>query len=211
MNTKILKQCEEAINEIIRVLRRGEVVVLASDNTYGLFANAQNREAVDKIYQLKGRDASKPLGLYINREKISNYAVVAKGLDKIIDLWPCPITIILPRKETVPDYVTKGYNSILMVCPDNYCIKLNRLCDFPITCTSANLSGQKAIVDFAEAYETFHGKVALIVDGGMNKHGQNGTIVDFSKEVPTILRIGPYSADEIRNLIPEVIIAEKLI
>lgn len=211
LNTKIRKQGKESVQDIIEALRGGEVVVLPSDNTYGLFVNAQNQESVDKIYQLKDRDVHKPLGFYINEEKIMDYAEVTNGVDKIIDMWPCAITIILPKKATVPDYITKGHNSILMVCPDEFCKELNSLCDFPIACTSANISGQKAITDFSEAYETFNGKVALIVDGGTNRHAQNGTIIDFSKETPTILRIGPYSVDAIQHLVPEAVVAQELI
>jgi tRNA threonylcarbamoyl adenosine modification protein (Sua5/YciO/YrdC/YwlC family) len=208
--TRKLKLSDDIIPEIGKHLEEGNVALLPSSNTYGFFANALNERAVKEIYRLKGRGAEKPLGLYINKERAPIYGETLAA-EKILGLWPCPITIIVPKLKTVPDYITRGFNSVLMVCPDELCSKLNEYVDFPITCTSANRSGEASISDFESACENFDGHASMIVDGGRSTHGANGTIINFESAPPTVMRIGPYPVEELRKLVPDMVVGEKMI
>lgn len=211
MKTEKLQLSDGAIARAAQVLGQGGVVVFPSENTYGLLADSRDSQAVEMIYALKGRDGAKPLGFYIDARKAADYGYVSEGAQKLMHLWPCAISIIVPKKEVVSDLVTRGYKSIMMVCPDSFCITLNQQVDFPIACTSANLSGQPAVTAFSEAVEVFEGRVPLIIDGENSRHGANGTIIDFSQSPPLILRIGPFPVEKIREFVPDAAVAEKLI
>lgn len=211
MNTECMSLSKKAIYKVIEHLKAGSVVVFPTDSVYGLIADASNENAIKKVYSLKNRNNEKPLGYLTNKEKAFSYGYFCDDAKKISLLWPGPINIIVPKSNLVPDSITKGYSSILMICPDNFCVELSNLADFPIVCTSANMSGEKPIVTFKDASITFYGKVPLIVDGGTSRYGASNTIIDFSRNTPTILRIGPYPVEKIRKLIPNTVMANKLI
>jgi tRNA threonylcarbamoyl adenosine modification protein (Sua5/YciO/YrdC/YwlC family) len=208
--TEILELSDDIIPKIGKHLEEGNVALLPSNNTYGFFTNALNENGVKEIYRLKGRGAEKPLGLYIDKERAPRYGDTRRA-ENILELWPCPITIIVPKLKTVPNYITCGFESVLMVCPDEFCTKLNEYVDFPIACTSANRSGEASISDLEEACENFDGHVPMIVDGGRSKFGANGTIINFESAQPTVMRVGPYPVKELRKLIPDMVIADKMI
>lgn len=211
METKVLRFNDQIIYEAAEHMAKGDVILLPSDNTYGLFANGENLSACERIYQLKQRAGRKPLGYYMSPQKAPEYGRFEIGSTKILGMWPCPITLIVPKTNRVPEYITKGFDSVLMVCPDEFCIKLNEIIDFPVACTSANKSGQESITSFEQAYREFNGSVPLIVDNGDSRHGQNGTIINFALEPPTVMRIGPYPADELKKEVPDLVMAEKMI
>lgn len=211
MKTECIKLSEDAFSKTIKYLKAGEVVIFPTESVYGLIADATNEEAVKNVYRLKNRDDGKPLGYLTNIDKASSYGKLCGSAKGIISLWPGPVNLIVPKNDNVPDSITKGYKSILMICPDEMCAKLSMLADFPIVCTSANMSGEKPIVTFADACSVFVDKVPLIVDGGMSRYGASNTIIDFSREVPVILRVGPYSVEKIKNLVPDAVLSDRLI
>lgn len=211
MDTKYLKLSDDAILNAVKLMELGEVVLIPSENTYGFFTNALMEDSVKKIYELKQRDFGKPLGYYTNKVQAERWGKFDAYSKKILKLWPCPISIIVPKHSMVPAHITAGYDSLLLVCPDVTCEKMVNFANYPIACTSANISGHGPLVRFEDAVDLFAGKVPLIIDGGESTRKANGTIIDFSRETPTILRVGPVSVDEVRGYIPHVAVADKLI
>jgi L-threonylcarbamoyladenylate synthase len=211
METKVMKAGKGSLALAVEMLRMGELVIFPSDNIYGMLVAAGNPAAVAKIYELKGRDEAKPLGFMTNREQAERWGVFQDQAREVLEYWPCGLTVIVPKDPSVPDYITKGYNSILLSCPDNTCAALVAQADFPIACTSANKSGEVAVSSCAEAVEIFGGQVPLIIDGGESLRKSAGTIIDFSRTPPTVLRIGAFSLETLRQALPNMVVADRLI
>jgi L-threonylcarbamoyladenylate synthase len=210
METIKLSLKDHSIDVVKDVLATGGVVVFPTSNTYGLLANGLDQTSVLQIFELKGRGRSKPLGYLSSPERAQLTGVFNDLSSRILNLWPGPLSLIVPKSQSVPHYVTT-FDSILLVCPDEMSRKLVNSVDFPIVCTSANLSGHPAIVDYNAALATFDKKVPLIVDGGRSKHGANGTIVDFVRDVPTVLRVGPFPMEKLQEVMPNLVLADKLL
>jgi L-threonylcarbamoyladenylate synthase len=210
MITQVEKLNPNLISKVISLLEENQVVVWPSDHTYGLISHGLRKEAVEKIYSLKGRDINKPLGYLTNKNKAFEVGRFDETSKKLTDLWPCPISLIVSKKEIVPSYITTSYPSLLLVCPDFFSCELAEQSSFPIACTSANLSGEPAVVNLEQAYQLFNGKVPLIVDNGQSKYGENGTIVDCSVSPPKILRFGPFPIEKLQHLIPNIVLASNL-
>ncbi len=211
METKIMKASTEAIEYAIQLLKQGAAVIFPSDNIYGMVANAEDPEAVKEIYALKGRDEGKPLGFMTNRNHATRWGSFSIDASRALEFWPCGLTIIVPKYASVPDYITKGFNSILLSCPDETCAELAAQAEFPLACTSANLSGELAVSSCDQAMAVFDGKVPLIIDGGESSRKSAGTIIDFSRTPPTVLRIGAFPLENLRRAVPSLIVASRLI
>lgn len=202
----ILKKQADALQQVIDLLRGGAVAILPTDNVYGLVTNGDNPQSVERIYALKGRDLGKPLCYYTTSEQAAQWGRLDERAQKLIATWPSAVSLIVPKRASVPDYITRGLDSVLLVCIDPFVEQLARLADFPIVATSANISDQPAITDFEDACQKFEGKVDLILDGGVSKQGRASTMVNLSVEPPFIQRQGPVSADRLKQMIPDLII-----
>ena len=113
---------DSALVAAVEKLKSGEVVVLPTETVYGLAANALNSDAVEKIFKIKGRPHSDPLILHVlNKEwlqKFSNYGPYADRVDRIVEkFWPGPVTVVLPKKDIIPDCVTSGLPTVAIRCP----------------------------------------------------------------------------------------------
>lgn len=150
---------------------------------------------------MKGRDASKPLAYVSNRDKATRVGDFSRCGTGLLSLWPAPLAIIATKTVAVPSYVTT-LDALLLVCPDAASRQLVEIADFPIACTSANLSGKPSIVTIESAMETFGQQVDLIVDGGESLYGVNGTIIDCSSFPPTVIRAGALSLEELQEVEP---------
>ncbi len=202
--SRLLEKDLNILDEVLDLLRHGAVAILPTDNVYGLVTNGDFAESVERIYTLKGRDHSKPLCYYTTPEAASHWGQLDERASRIIDLWPEAVSLIVPKRASVPDYITRGMDSVLLVCIDSFVEELARRADFPIVATSANLSNEPAITEFEKACEQFAGKVDLILNGGASSKGQSSTIVNLAVEPPFIQRQGPVSAERIKYLIPDL-------
>lgn len=203
--SRILKKHSDVMDEVIALLREGAVAILPTDNVYGLVTNGQIQASVERIYRLKGRDSSKPLCYYTTPERAAQWGKLDDRALSIIKLWPGAVSLIVPKQPTVPDYITRGMGSVLLVCIDAFVEELARRADFPLVATSANISNEPAITDFESAREQFEGKVDLILDGGVSREGLSSTIINLSVVPPFIQRQGPVSADSLKKIIPELV------
>lgn len=203
MKTKIIKVNADdlqIINEAAEMIKRGEIVAFPTETVYGLGADGFNVEACNRIYEVKGRSVSKPLSLHVaTREMIDEVAEVTSLAESLIDKFlPGPLTLILPKRNIVPDFVTCGQSSVGIRMPDNeIALALIRASNCPIAAPSANLSGQAPPTSAQEVLKSFDGKIPLILDGGICEFGLSSTIVDLTGEQPKILRIGAISTNEI--------------
>ena len=224
MNTKLwvvdkitnLSTTYPHITQAAHLLRENEVVAFPTETVYGLGANACSDEAVRKIYQAKGRPSDNPLIVHIasvNKldeivKDIPNYAY------KLIDeFWPGPLTLILPKKgDRLSTLVTAGLDTVGVRMPSHpIALSLIREADVPIAAPSANQSGKPSPTHASHVYHDLNGKISGIIDGGATGVGVESTVLDCSSTVPTILRPGGVTKEQLESVIGEVQLDQALI
>ncbi len=163
-----------SLSQAAAVLLSGQVVLLPTDTIYGLSCLAQDEAAVRRIAAIKGRSADKPLIVLVNGlQMASDYAMISGAAQKYLaELWPGPITAILPSRSNLPIAVTGGLATIAMRWPKNdWLNQLIALVGQPIVSTSANLAGQTPITSIDEAGQYFiNDRPDLIIDAGILKN-----------------------------------------
>lgn len=179
---------ERKIEMAVNILEDSGLVVYPTDTIYGLGANIFRDKAIQKVYSIKGRDYNKPLSVSVS--KIGDIDKIAhiNGIEEIKELLPGPFTIILNKRENISPLLTAGGDKIGVRIPDNRISReLSR--KFPITSTSANLSGEKAPESADEIAELWGDSVDLIIDGG-KLPGTHSTVIDWTTQPPKVLRKG---------------------
>ncbi len=187
--------------EIISVLTAGGVMVYPTETFYGLGAAGFSAKAVDRVYELKGRDRSKPLSLIA--ADIDMVRVLAATLPDAFwplagKFWPGPLTLVLRAASGLPRFLTGPGGSVAVrIPPLPWLRRVVYELSQPLTATSANLSGEGEISGPAEAKALFEGKVELIVDGGATPGGEPTTVVDLLGPEPRVLRDGAIPSEVI--------------
>ncbi|MGM9643142.1 MAG: L-threonylcarbamoyladenylate synthase [Eubacteriales bacterium] len=172
------------------LLRRGGTVVFPTETVYGLGGDATHSESARKIYAAKGRPSDNPLIIHIAKpEDVELYAVTSKLYYRLArHFMPGPLTVILPKKDTIPVTVTGGLDSVAVRCPAHpVANKLIELCGLPVAAPSANISGKPSPTCAAHCIEDLDGRVDCIIDGGDCAFGVESTIVKLTGEDSLVL------------------------
>ncbi len=172
-------------------LQDGKTVVYPTDTVYGLGANIFHEDALQKVYLMKGRSLTKPLSVCVSQVgDIKQIAHLNLQLEELIQkILPGPYTLILNKKEKVPLLITGGTDKIGVRIPDNsICREISR--EFPITTTSANISGHPSPVSAQEARKELGDHPDILIDSGPCSGGISSTVVDLTVTPPRILREG---------------------
>lgn len=186
---------KEKIKAAVSVLKRAGTVVYPTDTVYGIGANIFDAEAVQKVYQVKKRSTLKPISTCVSKiEDIHKIAHMDEDTEKMIEkILPGPFTVILKKKDSVPSILTSGREKIGVRIPDSkVCMELASA--FPITTTSANISGEKIPESLDGILKQLDGGVDLILDAGVCKHGIHSTVIDMT-DSPKIVRKGAVMPD----------------
>lgn len=192
---------KEKIKRAINILEDEGTVVYPTDTIYGLGVNIFSENAIKRVYSLKKRSYDKPLSVCVSQIKdISKIASLDKnGEEMIKKILPGPFTIILRKKESISPLLTSGGEKIGVRIPDSrICRELAR--NFPITATSANLSGKTVPESVNEVIEQLGDSIDLILDGGKSQ-GAPSTVVDLTMNPPKILREGVYSSFNLNKIL----------
>ena len=193
------------LGEIAEALLGGAVAAYPTETFYALGAAAFSKQGVERIYRLKGRDASKPLPLIASDPDM--VAGIAASLPASFaalaaEFWPGPLTLVLPAAAGLPDFlVGPGRTVAVRIPPLAWLRALVAELAEPLTATSANLAGEKELADPADVAALVEGKVEWMLDGGRTPGGLPSTIVDITGEVPRILREGAIPAASILALL----------
>lgn len=197
------------------LLKNGETVIFPTETVYGLGANALDENAVKKIYEAKGRPSDNPLIVHIhNKDLIYD---LSKDIDdkakKVIDkFWPGPFTVILKKNDKVPKTTTGGLDTVAIRMPKNdIALELLRECNLPIAAPSANISGKPSPTNGKHVVDSMNGRVAGIIIGDDCDYGLESTVVDFTEEIPMILRPGSITKKDLENVIGKVEIDPSLL
>ncbi|MEC2836256.1 L-threonylcarbamoyladenylate synthase [Bacillus thuringiensis] len=199
---------DNAVERKAKLLRENEAVAFPTETVYGLGANAMDDEAIAKIFEAKGRPSDNPLIVHIGTKSqldgiVKEIPPVAEKL--MAHFWPGPLTIILPRKEGISERVTAGLNTVGVRMPDHpVALALIEEANVPVAAPSANRSGRPSPTLASHVYEDLNGKIAGIVDGGATGVGVESTVIDCTSTVPTILRPGGITKEQLEAVIGTV-------
>lgn len=204
----VTKRITDNIAEAAEIIRAGGLVAVPTETVYGLAANGLDAAAVEKIYEVKNRPETKPISLLIaSLEDAERFCreIPDKARALAEAFWPGPLTLVLWRRENVPDVVTAGGETVGVRCPDHEkTLALIRLAGVPLAAPSANISGEKSPKSAQDVLDVFDGKIEAVIDGGECALGIESTIVDFTASPPRILRQGGLPRAEIERVIGEV-------
>ena len=203
--TEVISQNDpQCADKAASVLKSGGVIVYPTETLYGIGAMASHSDAIERIFNIKGRPHGKPIPLLIkNIEMLSKIALgnsIASSLSE--EYWPGKLTMILEQIAELPELITCGTGKIaLRISSHPFLQNLFELIGEPLTSTSANISDRPNISDPGELFETFNGKVDLIVDSGKIPASKGSTIVDLTLDPPQILREGDVDSKTLKEFI----------
>lgn len=189
------------------ILEKG-LVAFPTETVYGLGANALDAEAVAHIFEAKGRPSNDPLIVHIEAfEQLEQVAIDIPPMAELLTdmFWPGALTLILKRHPDIPDSVTAGQETVAVRMPSHPIAKsLIRKAGVPIAAPSANRFGRPSPTSAQHVLEDLDGHVDIILDGGNSYIGVESTILDLTSSVPTILRPGGISLEELRQYLPSL-------
>ena len=195
------------IDAAAEILRRGGLAAVPTETVYGLAGNGLDAEVIEKIYEVKGRPAVKPISLMVPG------AEAMEGLCRDVPdaaralaerFWPGPLTLVLRAREHVPSILRAGGETVGLRCPrQDQTLRLLQALDFPLGVPSANPSGEKSPVTAEEVLSYFDGKIEAVIDGGTCDLGQESTVLDLSVRPFRILRQGSLPAEEIAEALED--------
>ncbi|MFN7020728.1 MAG: L-threonylcarbamoyladenylate synthase [Phycisphaerales bacterium] len=182
-------------------LRRGGVVAFPTETVYGLGADALSPEAIERVFLLKGRPRNNPLIVHVSGPEMAR--TVARDWPEsaerlAAEFWPGPLSMLLPRRSSLPEAVTAGSDLVAVRCP-NHPLALALIFEFagPIVGPSANPSGAVSPTTAAHVLEAFANRDVLVLDGGACPAGIESTVIDLSTRPARILRPGVIGPEQI--------------
>ncbi|MDO9000055.1 MAG: L-threonylcarbamoyladenylate synthase [Bacteroidota bacterium] len=190
------------------LLFKGKLVAIPTETVYGLAANALNEKAVLSIFVAKDRPFFDPLIIHLpSIESIDKYAdlkdVRLQKLAKIF--WPGPLTLLLPKKEIIPDVVTSGLEQVAVRVPNHpFTLELLKKINFPLAAPSANPFGYVSPTEPIHVNKQLGDKIEYILDGGICSIGLESTIIGIEDDKVCVFRLGGLALEEIENVVGRV-------
>lgn len=195
---------DAVIRRVVSLIERGGVVAVPTDTVYGLAADALRPDSVAKVFRIKRRAHAKALPVFVrNVAMAKEYASVSDSVSRLLgELWPGQTTVVLQKRDRIPDLVTGGERTVGMRMPDHpFMTLLLAACPYPLIATSANLSGSEPASSAVEVQQTFRRHIPrpdLVVDGGSLRPSPSSTVFDLTNPAnPKILRMGAITKQEL--------------
>ena len=217
MNTQVIaasRQEEAGTTFGANLIRNGELVAFPTETVYGLGANGLDGEAVNRIFEAKGRPNDNPLILHISKKSDLKklWAHVPDRAYPLIEtFWPGPLTLIFHKADIVPYEVTAGLETVAVRMPsDKTARALISKSGVPIAAPSANRSGKPSPTTAEHVLADMDGRIPLILDGGPCKYGVESTVLSLVGE-PTILRPGAITKEMLEAVIGPVQLAASIL
>ncbi|HHU69830.1 MAG TPA: threonylcarbamoyl-AMP synthase [Thermoanaerobacterales bacterium] len=198
----------EKVREAAKYIREGDVVAFPTETVYGLGADALSPDAVKKIFIAKGRPQDNPLIVHIaikdEIERIANG--ITSDVEALMErFWPGPLTLILEKKDLIPNEITAGLNTVGIRMPSHpVAQKLILESGVPIAAPSANISGRPSPTTALHVIKDLAGKIPIILDGGPTEVGLESTVLDMTSESPVILRPGGVTYEQLCSVLKRV-------
>lgn len=185
---------QSVLKRAAAILRDGGVIAFPTETFYGLGADGENREAIEKIFFIKGRTFTKAIPIIIGHpdDVLRLTKTIPEAGKRLIDrFWPGALTLLLEAASHVSERLTAGTGKIGIRLSSNIiATELARALGQPLTATSANISGMKECSTAEEVLADLGNAVDAVIDGGKTPGGKGSTIVDVTMDPPTVVREG---------------------
>lgn len=195
------------------ILEREELVAIPTETVYGLAGNIYSEKAIKKIFETKKRPLFNPLIIHIESiNKLDEIATeIPEKAKKLADaFWPGPLTLVLKKKESIPDLITAGKDTVAVRVPDHLLtLKLLESLDFPLAAPSANPFGSISPTTAKHVADYFPEDLDMVLDGGSCKNGIESTIIGFENNEAVLYRLGSLSVEDIKSVIGTIIVKNK--
>ena len=197
----------EAAKKAALVLRAGGIVLYPTDTLYGLGADSLGKDAFEKIYATKGRNEGKPIhSIFENVESAERFVELTPLARTLAEKFlPGPLTLLLAKKVSVPDWATAGHPTFGVRVPNNqFCLALAHEFGEPYTATSANKSGEvpeRTVDAIVAQLGKGAARIDLIIDAGELQQSPPSSVVDARGENPVIVREGAIPSDAIVSVV----------
>jgi L-threonylcarbamoyladenylate synthase len=196
------------VKTAVQLLKEGKLIAIPTETVYGLAANAFDPIAVAKIFEVKNRPKFDPLIVHSSSiERINEFVTSFSDKSMLLaeTFWPGPLTLILKKKNIIPDIVTSGLDNVAVRIPKHrLTLDLLSLLEFPLAAPSANPYGYVSPTEPIHVQRQLGEKIQFILDGGPCKVGIESTIVGFENDKTIIYRLGGLSVEEIEEVIGRV-------
>jgi len=204
------RQLASGVERTAHELREGGVVALPTETVYGLAANAFDPAAVQRIFEIKGRPAHNPIIVHVDSLEMARKCV-ARWTDRAAKLaqafWPGPLTMVLPKSDSIPPLVTAGGGTVGIRWPSHPLMQaVIRECGFPLAAPSANLSNRISPTNAKHVCAQLAGRLGLVLDGGQCQVGIESTVVDISVTPARLLRPGMIHETALLAVLPDLVI-----
>jgi len=202
-SSRVNERKAETLLAAVAALERGDVIVFPTETLYGLGADALDLAAVEKVFELKGRDADAPLpALVADRAMLSLLvAEISPLAEKLMQrFWPGPLTLVLPARKDIPKPLLNRTGGIgVRISSQPIATELVKSLGRPLTATSANPSGQAPAHTVEEAKKYFADRIEIYIDGGTLTSKTGSTVAEVSGDTIRILREGDISGSELQT------------
>ncbi len=198
---------DAAFEECGEIIRSGGLVAFPTETVYGLGVSAFSAESVPKVFAAKGRPSDNPLIVHVAYpEDAERAAVTCPEFYELAERFmPGPLTVILPKRDVIPDAVTAGLSSVGIRCPSNDAAhRLIIAAGVPIAAPSANVSGLPSPTTGAHVLRDMDGKIDAVIDGGECDFGLESTVIALNGRRAEILRPGAVTREDLLEVLDEV-------
>lgn len=183
----------ETIDTALSILKKGGIIAFPTETFYGLGAKYDIDSALKRLYEIKKRPQEKAMPLIVGTIKqitLLTDSITDKAKYLMDRYWPGPLTILFKARPGLSEYLVANEKVAARVPGESFALRLALSCNFPLTATSANISGMPPADSASMVFDYFKNTVDLIIDGGKTKGGLPSTIVDVTEESIKILRHG---------------------
>ena len=194
----------DKLKEPAQIIKKGGIVVFPTETVYGIGTNGLDENAIRKLYEVKQRPLNKPISLLVNN--IEMVEKIAKNITeveyKLMErFFPGPLTIILEKRDIIPDILTSNTNTIGIRMPSGEIAKkLIEFAGVPIATSSSNISGKPSGTNITDIKKDFEGKIDCFIDNGESELGIPSTVIRIIDNIPHILRQGKITEEQIMNI-----------
>ena len=198
---------EAAISEAGRIIREGGLVAFPTETVYGLGASALSPTAAEKIYAAKGRPSDNPLIVHVASPAEAEAVAFTSPLYYALaeKFMPGPLTVIMPKRDSVPGTVTGGLDTVAVRCPANEIARrLINAAGVPIAAPSANRSGKPSPPSASHVKHDMDGRIDMLIDGGDCDSGVESTVVTVADGKCTVLRPGAVTEEMLSEVFASV-------
>jgi L-threonylcarbamoyladenylate synthase len=202
---KVSETKAEVFDAALAALKSGGVIAFPTETLYGLGADALDTAAVEKVFQLKGRDSAHPIPVLVaDRAMLDSLVAEVTPLAErlIAEFWPGPLTLVLPARSDLPKPLLNPTGNIgVRISSQSIAGELVKALGRPITATSANPSGQSAARTVEQARNYFSRKIEVFVDGGELTSQTGSTVAEIRGDRLRIIREGDVSREKLQRVV----------